>query len=173
MSKKNEPICSFCGKGESEVYKLILGPNANICDECIDACDELIEEEGERLEDSNFGDINILSPKEIKDKLDEYVIGQAESKKTLAVAVYNHYTRIRHFDNKKEDDVELAKSNVLLIGPTGSGKTLLAQTLARILHVPFAIADATTLTEAGYVGDDVENVLVRLIHAADMYILAA
>ena len=173
MSKKNEPICSFCGKGESEVYKLILGPNANICDECIDACDELIEEEGERLEDSNFGDINILSPKEIKDKLDEYVIGQAESKKTLAVAVYNHYTRIRHFDNKKEDDVELAKSNVLLIGPTGSGKTLLAQTLARILHVPFAIADATTLTEAGYVGDDVENVLVRLIHAADMDIHAA
>lgn len=173
MSKKNEPICSFCGKGESEVYKLILGPHANICDECIDACDELIEEEGERLEDSNFGDINILSPKEIKDKLDEYVIGQAESKKTLAVAVYNHYTRIRHFDNKKEDDVELAKSNVLLIGPTGSGKTLLAQTLARILHVPFAIADATTLTEAGYVGDDVENVLVRLIHAADMDIHAA
>lgn len=173
MSKKNEPICSFCGKGESEVYKLILGPNANICDECIDACDELIEEEGERLEDSNFGDINILSPKEIKDKLDEYVIGQAESKKTLAVAVYNHYTRIKHFDNKKEDDVELAKSNVLLIGPTGSGKTLLAQTLARILHVPFAIADATTLTEAGYVGDDVENVLVRLIHAADMDIHAA
>ncbi len=173
MSKKNEPICSFCGNGESEVYNLILGPNANICDECIDACDELIEEEGERLEDSNFGDINILSPKEIKDKLDEYVIGQAESKKTLAVAVYNHYTRIRHFDNKKEDDVELAKSNVLLIGPTGSGKTLLAQTLARILHVPFAIADATTLTEAGYVGDDVENVLVRLIHAADMDIHAA
>ena len=173
MSKKNEPICSFCGKGESEVYKLILGPNANICDECIDACDELIEEEGERIEDSNFGDVNILSPKEIKDKLDEYVIGQAESKKTLAVAVYNHYTRIRHFDNKKEDDVELAKSNVLLIGPTGSGKTLLAQTLARILHVPFAIADATTLTEAGYVGDDVENVLVRLIHAADMDIHAA
>ena len=173
MSKKNEPICSFCGKGESEVYKLILGPHANICDECIDACDELIEEEGERIEDSNFGDINILSPKEIKDKLDEYVIGQAESKKTLAVAVYNHYTRIRHFDNKKEDDVELAKSNVLLIGPTGSGKTLLAQTLARILHVPFAIADATTLTEAGYVGDDVENVLVRLIHAADMDIHAA
>ena len=173
MSKKNEPICSFCGKGESEVYKLILGPNANICDECIEACDELIEEEGERIEDSNFGDVNILSPKEIKDKLDEYVIGQAESKKTLAVAVYNHYTRIRHFDNKKEDDVELAKSNVLLIGPTGSGKTLLAQTLARILHVPFAIADATTLTEAGYVGDDVENVLVRLIHAADMDIHAA
>jgi len=159
MSKKNEPICSFCGKGESEVYKLILGPHANICDECIDACEELIEEEGERVEDSNFGDINILSPKEIKDKLDEYVIGQAESKKTLAVAVYNHYTRIRHFDNKKEDDVELAKSNVLLIGPTGSGKTLLAQTLARILHVPFAIADATTLTEAGYVGDDVETYL--------------
>lgn len=173
MSKKNEPICSFCGKGESEVYKLILGPHANICDECIDACEELIEEEGERVEDSNFGDINILSPKEIKDKLDEYVIGQSEAKKTLAVAVYNHYTRIKHFDNKKEDDVELAKSNVLLIGPTGSGKTLLAQTLARILHVPFAIADATTLTEAGYVGDDVENVLVRLIHAADMDIHAA
>ena len=173
MNKKNEPICSFCGKGESEVYKLILGPHANICDECIDACEELIEEEGERIEDSNFGDINILSPKEIKDKLDEYVIGQSEAKKTLAVAVYNHYTRIRHFDNKKEDDVELAKSNVLLIGPTGSGKTLLAQTLARILHVPFAIADATTLTEAGYVGDDVENVLVRLIHAADMDIHAA
>lgn len=173
MAKKNEPICSFCGKAESEVYKLILGPKANICDECVEACEDLIEEEGEKLEGMDFGDVNILSPKEIKEKLDDYVIGQSEAKKTLAVAVYNHYTRIRHFDNKKHDDVELSKSNVLLIGPTGSGKTLLAQTLAKILHVPFAIADATTLTEAGYVGDDVENVLVRLIHAADMDIHAA
>lgn len=176
MSKKDEPICSFCGKGESEVYKLILGPHANICDECIEACEDLIEEEvegAERADSLNFGDANILTPKEIKEKLDDYVIGQNESKKTLAVAVYNHYTRIRHFDNKKDEDVELSKSNVLLIGPTGSGKTLLAQTLARILHVPFAIADATTLTEAGYVGDDVENVLVRLIHAADMDVHAA
>ncbi len=171
MSKK-EAACSFCGKKEDEVFRLISGPNAYICDECIDACQNLIGFEGEEL-DSAFGDITLLKPQEIKEKLDEYVIGQSEAKKTLAVSVYNHYKRILHSTNRLADDVELQKSNVLLIGPTGSGKTLLAQTLARILNVPFAIADATTLTEAGYVGDDVENVLVRLIHAAEMDVEAA
>ncbi len=171
MSKK-EAVCSFCGKREDEVYRLISGPDAYICDECIDACQNLIGFEGEEL-DSAFGDMTLLKPHEIKEKLDEYVIGQTEAKKTLAVSVYNHYKRILHSTNRLADDVELQKSNVLLIGPTGSGKTLLAQTLARILNVPFAIADATTLTEAGYVGDDVENVLVRLIHAAEMDVEAA
>lgn len=171
MSKK-EAICSFCGKKEDEVYRLISGPDAYICDECIEACQNLIGFEGEEVE-GEFGEVNLLKPHEIKAKLDEYVIGQVNAKKTLAVSVYNHYKRILHKQSKIKDEVELQKSNVLLIGPTGSGKTLLAQTLARILNVPFAIADATTLTEAGYVGDDVENVLVRLIHAADMDIEAA
>lgn len=170
MSKK-EAICSFCGKREDEVYRLISGPDAYICDECIEACQNLIGFDGEEVS-GEFGEMNLLKPHEIKEKLDEYVVGQVEAKKTLSVSVYNHYKRIMHRESKA-DDVELQKSNVLLIGPTGSGKTLLAQTLARVLNVPFAIADATTLTEAGYVGDDVENVLVRLIHAADMDVEAA
>lgn len=166
MSKK-EMRCSFCGKREDEVKRLITSPKANICDECIEACGMLVEdliyedvEEGFEIVDDE-----ILKPKEIKEKLDDYVIGQDEAKKVLAVSVYNHYRRIQH--KGKTGDIELQKSNVLLIGPTGSGKTYLAQTLAKSLDLPFAIADATTLTEAGYVGDDVENVLVRLLEAAD------
>ncbi|TDT70479.1 ATP-dependent Clp protease ATP-binding subunit ClpX [Hypnocyclicus thermotrophus] len=177
MLDKKQPHCSFCGKKESEVYKLISGVEAYICDECVEACEELLAmelESDETKELSSFNNVNLLKPIEIKQKLDEYVIGQNEAKKTLAVSVYNHYKRILHKDTKKhDDDVELQKSNVLLIGPTGSGKTLLAETLARTLNVPFAIADATTLTEAGYVGDDVENVLVRLLHAAEMDVKAA
>ncbi len=172
--KKDKQRCSFCGKEEEEVQKLILGPEANICDECVEACDAILEEEiAEKIEEAGevFKDIEIMTPKEIKKKLDEYVIGQEAAKKVLAVSVYNHYKRIIH--KGKTDDVELQKSNVLLIGPTGSGKTYLAETLARTLHVPFAIADATTLTEAGYVGDDVENVLVRLLEAADYDVEAA
>ena len=163
--------CSFCGKTQSQVQKLIAGPNgAYICDECVDICGEIIEEELMDMEEtSNFDndrpDINLLKPKELKKFLDEYVIGQDEAKKVLSVAVYNHYKRI--LADPKDLNVELQKSNVLLLGPTGSGKTLLAQTLARIIGVPFAIADATTLTEAGYVGEDVENILLKLIQAAD------
>ena len=160
--------CSFCGKSQSQVRKLIAGPNGTyICDECVEICTEIIDEEFENDfgidEDDSFG-INLLKPKEMKAFLDEYVIGQEEAKKVLSVAVYNHYKRVMGGD---ESDVELQKSNVLLLGPTGSGKTLLAQTLARVLGVPFAIADATTLTEAGYVGEDVENILLKLIQAAD------
>lgn len=159
--------CSFCGKPEGQVKKMIAGPEGVfICNECIDLCNEIIDEDsfGEFDEPENGLDINLLKPKEIKEILDEYVIGQEEAKKVLSVAVYNHYKRVMNGD---DPDVELQKSNILMLGPTGSGKTLLAQTLAKILDVPFAIADATNLTEAGYVGEDVENILLRLIQAAD------
>ena len=163
--------CSFCGKSQDQVRKLIAGPNgAYICDECVDICAEIIEEEFEDEEISGKGkedleEINLIKPEEMKKFLDEYVIGQDEAKKVLSVAVYNHYKRIT--SDVDMNDVELQKSNILMLGPTGSGKTLLAQTLARVLNVPFAIADATTLTEAGYVGEDVENILLKLIQAAD------
>lgn len=157
--------CSFCGKTDDQVTKLIAGPEGTyICDECVKLCSEIIKEEM----DSEYGEmsdeINLLKPQEIKEFLDDYVIGQDEAKKVLSVAVYNHYKRVLAGDNT---DVELQKSNILMLGPTGSGKTLLAQTLARLLNVPFAIADATTLTEAGYVGEDVENILLKIIQAAD------
>ncbi len=158
--------CSFCNKPQSQVRKLIAGPNgANICDECIDVCAEIIEEEFEYDDGRReFDDINLLTPEEIKGFLDEYVIGQDEAKKVLSVAVYNHYKRIMA---GQDLGVDLQKSNILMLGPTGCGKTLLAQTLAKILNVPFAIADATALTEAGYVGEDVENILLKVIQAAD------
>ena len=159
--------CSFCGKTEKQVHKLIAGPNGvYICDECVDLCDEILAEEYPDDFETEEPDheINLLKPKEIKEFLDEYVVGQEDAKKALSVAVYNHYKRITSGQNM---DVELQKSNILMVGPTGSGKTYLAQTLARILNVPFAIADATTLTEAGYVGEDVENILLKIIQAAD------
>jgi ATP-dependent Clp protease ATP-binding subunit ClpX len=155
--------CSFCGKSKDSVKKFISGPNVYICNECIALCNEILVEEEERESAGRIADI--LIPSEIKEVLDEYVIGQEQAKKTLAVAVYNHYKRINH--QSMIDDVEIEKSNILLLGPTGVGKTLLAQTLARMLQVPFTIADATTLTEAGYVGEDVENILVRLLQAGD------
>ena len=155
--------CSFCGKNQNEVRRLIAGPTVYICDECIDLCNDIILEEGANEKAAVMQ--RLLTPKEINQRLDEYIIGQTQAKKVLSVAVYNHYKRIEA--NAGPDDVELQKSNVLLIGPTGSGKTLLAQTLARILDVPFTIADATTLTEAGYVGEDVENIILRLLQAAD------
>lgn len=159
--------CSFCGKGQKEVKKLIAGPGVYICDECIDLCNDIIDEEKER-ETSVKGNFKVPKPLDIKLHLDEYVIGQTQAKKSLAVAVHNHYKRINSLSSgKKSADVELQKSNILLIGPTGSGKTLLAQTIAKILNVPFAMADATTLTEAGYVGEDVENVVLNLLQAAD------
>ena len=163
-SEENKTLrCSFCNKTQDQVRKLIAGPNVFICDECIDICAEIIEEEFSDIYDSETG-INLLKPKEIKDFLDDYVIGQDEAKKVLSVAVYNHYKRVLA---EKSLDVELQKSNILMIGPTGSGKTYLAQTLAKLLNVPFAIADATALTEAGYVGEDVENILLKIIQAAD------
>jgi len=161
--------CSFCGKKQDQVRKLIAGPDGVfICDECVDICSDIIEEELEDIEDdmpSVKDDINLLKPMEIKKFLDEYVIGQEAAKKVLSVAVYNHYKRVT--SQVEDDGVELQKSNIIMMGPTGSGKTYLAQTLARIINVPFAIADATTLTEAGYVGEDVENILLKLIQAAD------
>lgn len=160
--KGKQPRCSFCNKTQDQVRKLIAGPNAYICDECVDICAEIIEDEFE--EEAEYGAINLLKPIEIKNFLDQYVIGQEEAKKVLSVAVYNHYKRVTAV---KDPDVELQKSNIIMVGPTGSGKTLLAQTLAKMLNVPFAIADATALTEAGYVGEDVENILLKLIQAAD------
>ena len=172
---KNDTIpknirCSFCGKSQENVRKIVAGPGVYICDECVELCNSIIE--AELYDDEKVGYTlneldNIPSPKEIKQILDDYVIGQESAKKTLSVAVYNHYKRIAHEENSKKDDIEIQKSNILLLGPTGCGKTLLAKTLAKILNVPFAIADATTLTEAGYVGEDVENILLKLIQAAD------
>ncbi|CEP67067.1 Zinc finger, ClpX C4-type [Moorella glycerini] len=160
---KGQLKCSFCGKLQDQVKKLVAGPGVYICDECIELCNEIIEEE--LSEDLNLEMGELPKPKEIREILDQYVIGQDKAKKALSVAVYNHYKRINL--GMKMDDVELQKSNIIMLGPTGSGKTLLAQTLARILNVPFAIADATSLTEAGYVGEDVENILLKLIQAAD------
>jgi ATP-dependent Clp protease ATP-binding subunit ClpX len=161
---KKQLRCSFCHKTQDQVRKLIAGPNVYICDECIELCAEIIEEEFQDYKEAGNLD-NVPKPHEIKEFLEEYVIGQDDAKKTLAVAVYNHYKRIR--SDFKNQDVELQKSNILMVGPTGSGKTYMAQTLAKMLGVPFAIADATSLTEAGYVGEDVENILLRLIQAAD------
>ena len=162
-SQSDKLRCSFCGKSQDEVKRLIAGPTVYICDECIDLCNDIILEEGANEKAAVMQ--HLPTPKEINQRLDEYIIGQAQAKKVLSVAVYNHYKRIEA--RTGPDDIELQKSNVLLIGPTGSGKTLLAQTLARILDVPFTIADATTLTEAGYVGEDVENIILRLLQAAD------
>ena len=159
----NKLSCTFCGKGQEDVRKLIAGPSVYICDECVDLCNDIIEEDV-KAEDEEVLDV-LPSPLEIFKQLDDYVIGQEKAKKTLSVAVYNHYKRLR--SNAKKDEIELQKSNVLLLGPTGSGKTLLAQTLARVLNVPFTIADATTLTEAGYVGEDVENIIQKLLQKCD------
>jgi ATP-dependent Clp protease ATP-binding subunit ClpX len=180
MSKHDESRlkCSFCGKSQDQVRKLIAGPEVYICDECVDLCNEILDEEffdSKESTDAELSDVpkmtDVPKPKEIKEYLDQYIIGQDEAKKILSVAVYNHYKRINHNVNheasNKQPEIEIQKSNILLIGPTGSGKTLLAQTLARMLDVPFAVADATTLTEAGYVGDDVENILLRLYQNAD------
>ena len=164
MSNDKHLRCSFCGKSKDSVRKFISGPSVYICNECITLCNEILAEDEEREVADSI--TQVPTPGEIKDVLDQYVIGQERAKRTLAVAVYNHYKRI-NASNTRDTDVELDKSNILLLGPTGVGKTLLAQTLARILDVPFTIADATTLTEAGYVGEDVENILVRLLQAGE------
>ena len=160
-------FCSFCGKSQHEVKKLIAGPSVFICDECIDLCNDIIRDELPAADVAKPKTDDLPTPALIKDNLDNYVIGQAAAKRALSVAVYNHYKRLRHKQHASKDDVELAKSNILLIGPTGSGKTLLAQTLARMLNVPFVMADATTLTEAGYVGEDVENIVSKLLQSCD------
>lgn len=168
MSKyedKRQLKCSFCGKNQEQVRRLIAGPNVYICDECVELCDEIIQEEVEETTEEEA--INLPKPKEMMNTLNDYVIGQEKAKKALSVAVYNHYKRIYGKNKGSNKDVEIQKSNILLLGPTGSGKTLLAQTLAKTLNVPFAMADATSLTEAGYVGEDVENILLKLIQAAD------
>ena len=159
--------CTFCGKSQHEVKKLIAGPSVFICDECIDLCNEIIRDELPGLDAAKEKGSDLPTPAEIKANLDNYVIGQEPAKRILAVAVYNHYKRLKHKEASKKDDVELTKSNILLIGPTGSGKTLLAQTMARMLNVPFVMADATTLTEAGYVGEDVENIIQKLLQSCD------
>jgi ATP-dependent Clp protease ATP-binding subunit ClpX len=164
-----EVICSFCGRPQSQVRRLVAGPDVYICDDCIALCEDILKEGEKESQQAEDSEMRLLTPREIDEALSQYVIGQEEAKKVLSVAVYNHYKRIRQTKDIRlsDDDVELAKSNIVMIGPTGSGKTLLAQTLARILNVPFAIADATALTEAGYVGEDVENILLKLIQAAD------
>lgn len=178
MSSNDRLKCSFCGKTQDQVKKLIAGPDVYICDECVELCNEILDEEffesKEKSEDGKKSEANadgeekpIPKPHEIKAYLDEHIVGQEDAKKVLSVAVYNHYKRLKHNQNEQKDDVEIQKSNILLVGPTGCGKTLLAQTLAKMLDVPFAVADATTLTEAGYVGDDVENILLRLYQNAD------
>jgi ATP-dependent Clp protease ATP-binding subunit ClpX len=166
-SSEKTLYCSFCGKSQHEVKKLIAGPSVFICDECIDLCNEIIRDELPATDDGRESRGELPTPAEIKNNLDNYVIGQEPAKRSLAVAVYNHYKRLRHKDKAKKDEVELTKSNILLIGPTGSGKTLLAQTLARMLDVPFVMADATTLTEAGYVGEDVENIIQKLLQSCN------
>ncbi|MBA3602225.1 MAG: ATP-dependent Clp protease ATP-binding subunit ClpX [Parachlamydiaceae bacterium] len=176
MSKKNLPpqeviACSFCGRTEEAVEKLVAGPNAYICDKCIKLCSGIVDKK--KSASTSQRDFKILKPKEIKERLDEYIIGQENAKRTIAVAVYNHYKRILAQSGTKKDQIEFSKSNVLLFGPTGSGKTLIAKTLAQILDVPFTITDATTLTEAGYVGEDVENIILRLLQAADFDVAKA
>jgi ATP-dependent Clp protease ATP-binding subunit ClpX len=166
-SSEKALYCSFCGKSQHEVKKLIAGPSVFICDECIDLCNDIIRDELPGLESVKPSGDEVPTPAELKANLDNYVIGQESAKRALAVAVYNHYKRLRHKAGARKDDVELAKSNILLIGPTGSGKTLLAQTMARMLNVPFVMADATTLTEAGYVGEDVENIVAKLLQSCN------